>query len=114
MRHVIVATLLFACEACGGGKPSTSTATAITPAQSCKDQFSPDAGYGWQDDLSTPTSAPDGGATPPGPSALDRVIAACVAADRRSSECDANVVMTHRRCALRGKGARTASRNPAM
>ncbi len=85
--------IAISCAGCGsgeGGADVTSTGAAV---ESCKNQFSPSAGYGWEDDLVVNTAPPGGGA-PPAIPPKDRAASECVAAGQPASSCDANLLMT--------------------
>lgn len=78
---------------CGSGEAGTGKTAGGATVESCKSQFSPSAGYGWEDDLATPTSPPDGGA-PPAVPPQERAASECVAAGQPATVCDANLLMT--------------------
>lgn len=84
--------------ACGSTDEDSGEKNEAGTVASCKQQFSPAAGYGWEDDLTLPTSPPpgsDAGTPPPAPSALETAVAACQSSGQPSAACDATLVMTH-------------------
>jgi hypothetical protein len=93
--HLWAAAIVLACGSTDDDAGEKNEAGTVA---SCKQQFSPAAGYGWEDDLTLPTSPPpgsDAGAPPPATSALDSAVAECQSAGQPSSACDAALVMTH-------------------
>ena len=86
---------LIACVACGSTDDDAGETNAGSTVASCKQKYSPAAGYGWEDDLRIATSPPGDAAPPPAPDPLDETIAECQAAGEPPSVCDASAVMTH-------------------
>lgn len=96
-----VATVAAAAGCSSDGKGSS---TAQSTAESCREEFSPDKGFGYDDDLRVSTSPAGDAAPPPSPSALEEAVDAC-AADG-ADDCDPAGILTHDAalCVARGLG----------
>lgn len=85
--------LAIAGVGCGSGDDGAGKTSSGATVASCKSQFAPSAGYGWEDDL-TVNSAPADGGAPPAIAPQDRAASECVAAGQPASACDASLLMT--------------------
>lgn len=85
--------LSLVCVGCSSGGPGTGNAPAGATVQSCVSQFSPSAGYGWDDDLNGIIALPDGGAPAPVPP-QERAASDCLSAGQPTTTCDASLLMT--------------------
>jgi hypothetical protein len=102
MRRGVVVLVGLGVLACG----SDSKETEPSPVADCKDEFSRDKGYGFQNDLAVPTSPPDGGpGMPPDPEVLlAEVVASCEAAG--AADCNPSNFLTYDAalCVARAEG----------
>lgn len=92
-----LALAVAAIPACSSTDPAPGNSTTGGTVASCRDQFSPDRGYGYQDDLTMVSSPPHdggaGGAATSTDTGLDRVVSSCKAGG--GAACDPTTFLTH-------------------
>lgn len=92
-----LALAFAAIPACSSTDPPPGNSTTGATVASCREQFSPDKGYGYQDDLTMVSSPPHdggaGGAATGTDTALERVVSSCKAGG--GAACDPTTFLTH-------------------